>query len=393
MDTDKFFSKDADNLVPSPIREAFKLIEKSGIISFAGGMPDPATFPAVEIKRAVDSLDLSKALQYGSSPGMIEFREKLPDFAKMRGIKDLSTDNVTVTTGSQEALYILSFLLINPGDDVIVEYPTYIATLDAMVLRRPVFHGIPLQEDGMDVVLLERTLKNLKRKGKKAKLIYTIPCSHNPTGVTMSTDKRKRLLELASEYDTLILEDDAYGLLSFDRNAPDSIKSMDKEERVIYTSSFSKILSPGFRIGWVAAEKTISRKIDIMKQSVDMHTPTFNQSIALELLKNGTIERNLPAIRERYKKKRDSMTEAIEENFPKSVTFTRPSGGMFIFAWLDKKINATDLLPKAIENGVAYVPGEDFFFDRKPKNTMRLNFSFPSQEQIYEGIKRLSRIL
>lgn len=392
MDTSGFLSDDANNLVPSPIREAFKLIEKSGIISFAGGMPDPATFPVDEIKRVISELELSKGLQYGSSPGMIEFREELPKFANIRGITGLSVDNIMVTTGSQEALYILSFLLINPGDDVIVEYPTYIATLDAMKLRKPVFHGVPLQEDGIDAVALEKTLKDLKKRDKKAKLIYTIPCSHNPAGVTMSMEKRKRLLELASEYDTLILEDDAYGLLSFDGKAPNAIKSLDKEERVIYTSSFSKILAPGFRIGWVAADKVIARRIDIMKQSVDMHTSTFNQMIALEMLKNGAIERNLPFVRKRYKEKRDSMVTAIEKYFPKNVTFTRPSGGMFIFSWLEKGINATKLLPKAIEKGVAYVPGEDFFFDKKAKNTMRLNFSFPSSEQIEEGIKRLSKI-
>ncbi len=391
-----FLSKGMEKMRASDIRDALKLVEGKKIISFAGGLPDPETFPHNEVKEIVRMLehsDFSSSFQYGATLGMRELRKELAKFVSKRGILNANEDNVLISAGSQEAIYILCFLLLDPGDDIIVEAPTYVAALNAMRLRNPVFHGIPIKNNGMDMDDLEKEIKEIEAVGRKVKFIYTVPSSQNPGGVTMSMDNRKRLLELAEEHNILIIEDDAYGFLAFDGNAPDAIKSLDTTGRVIYTSTFSKILAPGFRLGWVIASTEIISKMELMKQSIDLHSSTFTQRIALETLRRGVIERNMPKVRKLYKEKRDVMIKSIEEWFPKNVKYSVPDGGMFIFVWLDQKIDTRKLLQDAIKRGVAFVPGSGFYHDDSGNNTMRLNFSRPSTEEIRDGIKILGALI
>ncbi len=393
---DKFWSKETKNLRTSDVRDALKLIEGKHIISFAGGLPDPSTFPDNEVKDIITNMsyaDFSQAFQYGATPGMIDLRKELAKFVSERGINGVDESNILVSTGSQEALYMLSYLLIDRGDHVIVEAPTYVAALNAMRLRQPSLHGIKLDDDGMNLDDLENEIKSTIKKGHKIKLIYTIPCAQNPGGITMSSEKRKRLIEIANKYDIFVLEDDAYGFISFGEASPAALKSLDTQGRVIYTSTFSKILSPGLRLGWIVASKEIIAKIELMKQSVDLHTSTFSQKIALETLKRGVIQQNIPRIKMLYNQKKDVMLESLDKWFPSDCRYSRPVGGMFVFVWLNEKFDTHKLLPLALERGVAYIPGSGFYYNDKGHNTMRLNFSNPSIDEIRTGVEILGTLL
>jgi 2-aminoadipate transaminase len=392
----RFLSRDTELLRGSEIRDLLKLTEGKKVISFAGGLPDPSTFPVEDIRKIADNIlseDSSWALQYSATPGIYGFRKELVRFSSLRGISNITPENIMVTVGSQEALYIIFNLLVDPGDIVIVEKPTYLAALNILRTRRPKFYGIPQTENGMDLDILEDTIKRINADNEKVKLLYTVPTAQNPAGTTLSLDARKRIIELANKYDFLIIEDDAYGFLTFEGESPPAIKALDKESRVIYTSTFSKILAPGFRLGWVIADHEFITEMEMLKQNIGLHTPTFTQAIAMEALRKGVIESHLPKIKSLYKQKRDIMLENIEKFFPKGSKWSRPTGGMFIFAWLDQKINATKMLEKALARGVAYVPGESFYHDFSGKNTMRINFSLPKPGEIVEGIKILAEVI
>lgn len=393
---EEFFSNKAGKLKSSDVRNALSLAEGKDIISFAGGLPDPRTFPHSEIKEIISSLEkseLSAAFQYGATSGMKELRKELARFVSSRGIHGITEKNVLVSTGSQEAIYILCSILLNPGDDIIVESPTYLAALSAMRLAEPIFHGVPLEDDGMDLVILEKELKGLKDNGRRAKFIYTIPVTQNPGGITMSQKKREKLLELARKYDTLIIEDDAYGFLPLEMETPKAIKSMDREGRVIYLSTFSKILAPGFRLGWAVADERIISKMALMQQNTTLHPSTFTQKVALEALKRRVIEKNLPTIKKTYKEKREVMLTSIKRWFPKDIRYTTPLGGMFVFVELDPSVDTRGLLEKAVERGVAFVPGSGFYHDGSGRNSMRLNFTQPSVRDIKKGIRILGELI
>jgi len=395
MKLDDRFSDLIASLSASEIRDILKLTEGRKVISLAGGLPDPLTMPVEEIReitREVLDKEWKSALQYSASLGITQFREELAKFSRLRGI-NAEVNNIIATTGSQEALFVLSYTLINENDDVIVEAPTYLAALNVFRLRKPRFHGVKLQLDGMDINELEDKVKKIRSEGRKVKFLYTVPTAQNPGGVTMSLEKRKALMEIASRYDFLVIEDDAYGHLVFEGDNPPSLKSMDKEGRVIYTSTMSKILSPGLRLGWVVAENEIINKMELYKQNISLHTPSLNQYIAAEALKRGVVVRQIPKIRQIYKEKRDVMLKAIQDYFPKDVVYSRPVGGMFFFAWLNERVNTKLMLQEALKRGVAYVPGEGFYHDLSGKNTMRINFSYPSKEEIEEGIKILGQLI
>jgi len=327
MALERFFSEQLKSMRSSEIRDLLKITEGREVISLAGGLPDPATFPREDIKKIAEDVmdkDWAQALQYTATGGVPEFKKQIISLSSLRGIVGVKEENTFITVGSQEALYMLANLFIDPGDHVAVEMPTYLAALNAMRLRRPNFHGVQLKDDGADLDELEKVAKESRGE---LKLFYVIPTAQNPGGVTMGLENRKRLLEIANRYDFLILEDDAYGFLVFDGEAPPPLKALDKEGRVIYTSTFSKILAPGFRLGWVLAEREIISKLEMMKQSVDLHTPSFTQYIAAEAIRRGVIQSNLPKAREIYRKKRDVMLESLEENFPKNSSWTKPKGG------------------------------------------------------------------
>ena len=377
----------------SEIRELLKWITEN-VISFGGGMPDPSSFPVkeiMEITRDVVSTKADKALQYGATGGVAELKEELIKFMGKVGIKVDGPESVIITVGSQEALDIIGRLFINPGDYVITESPTYLAALQAFRIYGPRIIGIPMDEEGLKVDILEETLKKISDDGK-VKFVYVIPTGQNPTGITMSRERRKALLEVASKYDVLIIEDDPYGYIYFgDGEPPDRLKAMDSEGRVIYLSTFSKIAAPGLRLGWVAASREVIRWFELAKQSIDLHTSTLNQYIAAELLRRGVIERNIPRIKEIYRTKRDLMLQALGEYMPDSVSWTKPSAGMFIWLTVPENIDTGEMLNVAIRKyGVAYVPGKSFYPNEERRNDMRLNFTYPTPQQIFEGIKRLS---
>ncbi len=381
----------------SEIRELLKWVNEN-VISFGGGMPEPSSFPVkeiMEVTRDILSTKAEKALQYGTTGGVLELKEELTKFMSKVGIKVDGPEDIIITVGSQEALDIVGRLFINPGDYIITESPTYLAALQAFRIYGPKLIGIPMDNEGIRVDILEDTVRKIINGGGKLKFIYVVPTGQNPTGITMSEERRKALIDVANRYDLLVIEDDPYGYIYFgDNDPPTRLKAMDSEGRVIYLSTFSKIAAPGLRLGWVTASSEVIRWFELAKQSIDLHTSTLNQYIAAELLRRGTIEKNIPRIKEIYRSKRDLMLQALSEYMPSGVTWTKPSAGMFIWLTAPEKIDTGEMLGIAIKKyGVAYVPGKSFYPNEEKHNDMRLNFTYPTSQQIFEGIKRLALVI
>ena len=387
-----FLAARTDRLRVSEVRDLLRWITED-VISFGGGLPDPSTFPTEEEIREIFEFIQSvksKAFQYGLTEGLLELREEIVRFSRNIGVKT-DVNRILITTGSQQALEILARIFINQRDVIVVELPTYVAAIQAFSLYRPHYIGIPMDYDGLRTDLLEEELKNLKKKGIRPKFLYTIPTCQNPAGLSMSNERRKHLLELASQYDFFIVEDDPYSYILFEPIQFKRLKAMDSEGRVIYVSTFSKIFAPGLRVGWVIANEDIIKYMGLAKQGMDLCTSPFAQYVVLYALKSGIIEKRLPIISRLYKRKRDLMLEELENHLSDYAEWTKPVGGMFIFMWLPKQVDTKRMLLKAIKKyKIAYVPGRSFFVDGSGWNTMRLNFTYPSEEQIREGVKRLT---
>ena len=395
MDTERLYSDRARKMRSSEIRELLELSQRPGVISFAGGLPNPNAFPVEEIREIVNRIldeEGGKALQYGPTAGLKEFREELVRYVGREGIK-AKLENVFVTVGSQQALDLIGRVFINEGDVILVGLPTYLGAINAFLAYGANLVGVPLDENGMRVDLLEEKIKELRQKGESIKLIYTVPTFQNPAGVELSNDRRKRIVEIAEKYDLLIVEDEPYHALRFEGESLPSIKSYDKSGHVIYMATFSKILAPGFRLAYVVASEEIARKMIIAKQSVDLCTPTFTQLIAHYYIRNGYMEKHIPKIIEMYKRKRDIMLEAMEKYFPDGCKWTKPRGGMFLWVELPKHISTIEMFQDAVKEKVAYVHGKAFHVDGSGENTMRLNFTNPSDELIEEGIRRLAKVI
>ena len=396
LEFERYFSEKARRMKASEIRELLKLVETSDIISLAGGLPAPETFPVEQIKEITKEVlekHADKALQYGTTKGFTPLRLALARWMEKRYGIPTSKVEIMMVAGSQQALDLAGRVFINPGDLVVVEGPTYLAALQAFKYYDPEFISIPMDHDGMRVDLLEEKLRELKAQGKKVKFVYTVSTFQNPMGVTMSVDRRKRLVELADEYDFLIIEDSPYTELRYSGDPVPPVKHFDDTGRVIYLGTFSKILAPGFRLGWIAAQPQFIRKMEIAKQSIDLCANTLAQVIAWKYVENGYLDEHIPEIVEFYKPRRDAMLEALEEYMPEGVEWTRPDGGMFIWLTLPEGIDTKMMLEKAVSKGVAYVPGEAFFAHRDVKNTMRLNFTYVPEETIREGVRRLAEVI
>ncbi len=394
----EFLAERTELMRASEIRELLKITEGKKIISLAGGLPDPKIFPKAELAEVAKDIIKEKgekALQYSPTKGIAELREALLNYMKKNGIAVGSDDDIIITTGSQQALDIIGRVLINPKDIVIVELPTYLAALNAFRLYRPSLVGIPIDDNGMRTDVLEQEVKRIVKGGKRVKLIYTIPVAHNPAGVTLSIERKKHLLEIASEHDILVIEDDPYSHFVYDEGVDVTpLKTLDKEGRVVYLSTLSKILAPGLRIGWIAGNRVLIEVFERAKQSTDLHTSTLCQFIAVEAIKRGLVDRTIEKARIVYKRKRDVMLAALEKYMVKGSWWSKPIGGLFLMLWLpNNEIDTRELLPKAVEAGVAFVPGAAFYADGSGKNTMRLNFSFPRPEEIEIGIKILAEII
>ncbi|HEC88470.1 MAG TPA: PLP-dependent aminotransferase family protein [Thermoplasmata archaeon] len=395
MDYGKFYAKRAIHFRASEIRELLAISQKPGVISFAGGLPNPKAFPIEEIREIINKIlteNGAKALQYGPTSGLMEFRREIAKFVSRFDIK-AGVNNVLATVGSQQALDIIGRLFLDENDVVMVGLPTYLGAINAFLAYGPKLVGVPLDENGINVDLLEEKIKELKSRGEKIKIIYTVPTFQNPAGVELSEDRRKRMIEIAEKYDLLIVEDEPYSMLRFEGKMLKPIKHYDKEGRVIYMATFSKILSPGIRLAYVIASEELSRKMIIAKQSMDLCTPTFTQIIAYHYIKNGYIEKHIPKIIEMYRRKRDIMLESMEKYFPEGCRWTKPRGGMFLWAELPEKINTKEMFDEAIKEKVAYVHGKAFHVDGSGENTMRLNFTNPADDAIEEGIKRLAEVI
>lgn len=380
----EFISDNAKNMKRSAIRELLKVANKPEIISFGGGFPNTLTFPVEELKEIITELMNEKPaqiLQYGATSGSPALLKQLVKKYQAEGI-ECSTSNFIVTTASQQAIDLISRIFLNPGDTLICGLPSYLGALQAFGSYRAEPVGIEKDED------LEDTVKELIAQGRKPKFIYAIPDFQNPTGVTMDLEKRKYVVEVARKYDLLILEDSPYKEIRFEGEALPTLYSM-APERVMLLGTFSKTFVPGFRIGWVLASEQIIELIETAKQSADLCTPPFNQEIAARYMEKGYFEKNLKKTIELYKGKINLMDECLKKYMPEGVTWTKPDGGLFMLVTLPEYMDATELFKVAIEENVAFVIGEVFYCNGKGQNTLRLNFSYVSDEQMVEGVKRL----
>ncbi|ADK15021.1 MULTISPECIES: PLP-dependent aminotransferase family protein [Clostridium] len=385
------FSKRNNFVRPSEIREILKVTERPEIISFAGGLPAPELFPVNELKNVCTEVltECGEAsLQYSTTEGYIPLREAICKRMEKLSIKT-SLDNIIVTTGSQQALDLSGKVFIDEGDTIICESPTYLAAISAFKTYLPNFKEIPMDEEGMIMEDLEKALKD----NPNAKFIYTIPDFQNPTGRTMSLERRKKLVEIANKFDIVIIEDNPYGAIRFAGEDLPPVKHFDTEGRVIYLSTFSKIFAPGLRLGWICADKSIIQKYIPFKQSADLHTDIFAQMITAKYMEMYDIEEHIQKIKEVYRHRRELMIQCIEKYFPKDIKHTLPDGGLFIWIQLPSNMDASDIFTKAIKNNVAFVAGESFFPNANFKNSFRLNYSNMPDDRIIEGIKRLGEVL
>jgi len=395
INIEELYSVLASRMKASSIREILKIIQSSNVISLAGGMPDPATFPTEEINEVAKQIlikNSARALQYSSTEGLTELREFILNWLAEDN-KKAGLDNIMITSGSQQGLDLVSKVLLDPGDIVIVELPSYLAALNAFRSYGGEMVGIPMDDEGMQMDSLEETLAQLKSEGKKVKFIYTISNFQNPAGVTMSLPRRKRILAIARKFKVFIVEDNPYDKLRFEGEPIPSIYSLDNEGYVISLGTFSKILCPGLRLAWILGNKEIVGKIVIMKQATDLCTTILNQLIAYEYCSNYDIDKNIESNIEIYRKKRDVMLKSLDKYFPPEATWTKPEGGFFVFATLPEYIDTDEMFPEAIKEKVAYVSGVPFFANGEGKNTMRLSFCYPNEKDIEEGIKRLANVI
>jgi len=378
----------------SDIREILKVTARPDIISLAGGLPAPELFPVDEYRRAFEwvlEADGAQALQYGPSEGYLPLRRLLAERLSRFGMP-CGPDDLLVTNGSQQALDLMGKVFLNPGDTVLVETPTYLGALQAFNQYQATYTIVPMDEDGMRVDEVERVLAQRSARAP-IKFIYALPNFQNPTGRSMSLERRRRLVELASHYGVPIVEDDPYGELRYEGAALPTLKSLDTEGLVIYLGTFSKILAPGFRLGWMLAGPEVMEVLMHGKQPSDLHTGMAQQMATYEVAKGGFVDQHVERIKDFYRERRDVMLRSIQEHFPADAHYTRPAGGLFVWAELPRDIDTRELLLEAIEEKVAFVPGQGFHADGSGTNTMRLNFSNVPPEQLQTGVQRLGHAI
>jgi len=378
----------AHKMNPSVIREILKVTERPGIISFAGGLPSPNTFPIEAMREASErvlSLDGRAALQYAASEGLPQLREWVAQDLKKQGMQ-VSPDQVLITTGSQQGLDLVAKVLIDAGSKILVETPTYLGALQAFMPMEPGVVSVDSDDEGVDA-------HDLRAKALDARFIYLLPNFQNPTGRTMSEARRVAVARVAQDSGLPVIEDNPYGDLWFDAAPAASLSSRLPEQR-LYLGSFSKILAPGLRLGYVVAPKALYPKLLQAKQAADLHTPSFNQRVVAEVLKDGFIDRHVPTIRALYKRQCEAMLAALDREMAGlGVTWNRPAGGMFLWAQLPKGMDAVQLLPHAVDKNVAFVPGAAFYAANPVQETLRLSFVTSTVEQIQTGVAALAQTI
>ncbi|MDB6109360.1 MAG: PLP-dependent aminotransferase family protein [Pedosphaera sp.] len=397
MNWPRRFATRTTQMKRSTIRELLKLTAQPDMISFAGGLPAPELFPIAQVQAATNTIlnrHGAQALQYGETEGLAELRDWIARQSSRPGLP-LTRSNVGIVSGAQQALDLIGRVLLNEGDKVIVENPTYIALLSAWRPLGIEFLPAPCDARGICVEDLEPLLR------QRPKLLYTVPNFQNPQGTTLSAERRARLVEMLRQHDVGLVEDDPYHELRYQGDSLPSLLELDArlaspggpENNVIYVGTFSKVLAPGLRVGWVVAPEEVVDKLVQAKQASDLHTSTLSQHIIYELVRNHLLEEQIPLLRHAYRERRDAMLSALEKHFPRGTTWTKPDGGMFLMVTLPTEINATDLLQRALQQKVAFVPGEAFHLHGQGQNTLRLNFSNAAPDKIEAGIRRLGSLL
>src|SRR5699024_3882604 len=362
------------------------------IISFAGGLPAPEIFPVKEMKATVDKVfeeHGQEAMQYGAAKGVTALREVIQQHVKEKENVDSELDNVLVTTGSEQALDLVGKAFVDPGDTVLVEQPTYLCALDVFRSYGANFASVEMDEDGMKMDALEEALK----ANPNTKLIYTVPNFQNPTGRTMTEERRKQLAELAEKYDVYVLEDNPYGEIRFAGQHVPAVKSFDKSGHVLYMSTFSKTLAPGFRLGWLVADEDVVNKLTVLKQSADLHTDNLAQFAVAQFFTDNDVDAHVKEISDLYGKRKDLMLEGIKKYFPEGVKYTNPEVGMFLWVEVPGVDDTVELFKECLEHDVAFVPGDPFFAGEAQPGAFRLNYSNMKEDQIEVGLKRLGAAL
>ncbi len=384
------FAARMKNVPKSFIREILKVTQNPDIISFAGGLPNPRFFPVKEITEAatdvLNGTDIS-ALQYGTTEGYPPLREYIAQRYRDKNILDITADEILITNGSQQGLDLIGKVFVSKGDKIAIEKPAYLGAIQAFSVYEPQFFPVPLLEDGVDIERLENVLNE-----NSIKFFHTVINFQNPSGISYSESKRKELAELLKKYNTIVVEDDPYSNLRFSGTAPKSMRSF-MDGQAILLGSFSKTIAPGMRLGWICAKSEIMDKLIIAKQASDLHSNSLCQRIVHKYLINNDVNKHIETIINVYKKQRDAMITAIEKYFPSEVKFTRPEGGMFLWATLPEHLSALELFENTVKENVVFVPGTPFYIDGDGKNNMRLNFSNADENVIEEGIKRLGTII
>jgi 2-aminoadipate transaminase len=379
----------------SAMRDLMALTARPEVISLAGGLPDTSTFPAEDFAKLMSHMAVkatAQALQYGPTEGIDEVREAIIHVMAAEGT-DVDGDDILVTTGGQQVIDLVCKTLVDPGDVVIAEAPTYPGAVPTFSAYEADVIQIEMDADGMRIDVLEETLERLEREGRRPKFIYTIPNFQNPAGVTMSLPRRQRLVQVAHERELLVLEDNPYGLLRYEGEPLPSLYSMDGGAFVIYLGTFSKILSPGVRVGWAAAPRPVLQKMNIGKASSDLCSSTMTQLFVAEYFGSGQWPVYMAELKDLYRARRDVLLEALSEHLPPEASWTHPQGGLFIWATLPDGLDTTDLLAKALSRNVAFVPGRAAFLDGRGGTSMRLNFSGVDEDRLREGVRRIGEVV
>jgi 2-aminoadipate transaminase len=391
IDWEPRLAQRAAGMKSSVIRELLKLTQRPDIISFAGGLPAPELFPLREVEEAcrhILTTHGAEALQYSTTEGHLPLREYLAESMAKYGIW-VEPSNILITNGSQQALDLIGKLFVEPGSCVCTSEPTYLGALQAWTAYQACYRTVPQDDQGMLVDMLPEIIGS----HDIPRLVYVLPNFHNPAGTTLPLSRREALVEIARKHDLVLVEDDPYGELRFEGENITPIFRL-APERTIYLSTFSKTLAPGFRLGWIVAPKAIIARFVQAKQGADLHTGTFVQMIANDICQRGIVRQHVKRIRSVYRERRDAMLQAMETHWPKECSWTHPAGGLFLWARVPEALSTRDLLPRAVEKKVAYVPGLAFYPDEKGgENAMRLNFSNATIEQIREGIERLGQVI
>jgi 2-aminoadipate transaminase len=378
----------------SAMRDLMALTERDDVISLAGGLPDTSTFPAdsyAALMSTVASESCARALQYGPTEGLMRVKRRVCEVMSAEGM-EIDPEELLITTGGQQVIDLVCKTLLDPGDVVVAEAPTYPGAIPTFCAYQADVVQIMMDRDGMRVDELEPMLDQLERAGRRPKFIYTVPNFHNPAGVTMSLERRRELVRIAGERELLVLEDNPYGLLRYEGEPLPTLYSLDRDF-VIYAGTFSKILSPGVRLGWSAAPAPIAAKMQIGKASSDLCSSSISQYFVDAYFEAGPWEDYVRSLLEIYRRRRDVMLDALAEHFPREAEWTHPSGGLFIWATLPDYIDTTDLLARALQEQVAFVPGRAAYLDGRGGSSMRLNFSGVNEDEIREGIRRIGEVV